>query len=61
MANGGTMSILTHLEKGFVFFDGAMGTELQKKGILAGECTENWNLTHPEIITEIHKSYFLTK
>lgn len=52
------MSILTDIENGFLFFDGGMGTELQKRGILAGECPENWNLTHPEVVTEIHKNYF---
>ncbi|MBQ7789542.1 MAG: homocysteine S-methyltransferase family protein [Clostridia bacterium] len=53
------MDILSRIKEGYVFFDGAMGTELQKYGLLAGECTENWNLTHPETITEIHKKYFL--
>ena len=54
----GKMSILADLEKGFLFFDGGMGTELQKRGILAGECPENWNITHPDVVTEIHKNYF---
>ncbi|MBQ7352835.1 MAG: homocysteine S-methyltransferase family protein [Clostridia bacterium] len=52
------MSILTDLQKGFLFFDGGMGTELQKKGILAGECPENWNISNPKAVTEIHKRYF---
>ncbi len=30
---------------------------LQKRGIPAGVSSEEWNLTHPEIITEIHKEY----
>lgn len=52
------MSVLTDVEKGFVFFDGGMGTQLLDYGILAGECPENWNLTHAEIITKIHQDYF---
>ena len=52
------MSILTDLQNGFLFFDGGMGTELQKRGISAGECPEIWNITNPEIVTEIHKKYF---
>lgn len=52
------MSVLTDIEKGFVFFDGGMGTQLQNHGILAGECPENWNITHAEIITKIHREYF---
>jgi len=41
-----------------LLFDGAMGTLLQAKGLSLGECPEQWNLTKPEIIKEIHKSYF---
>lgn len=52
------MSVLTDIEKGFVFFDGGMGTQLLNHGISAGECPENWNLTHADIITKIHQDYF---
>lgn len=52
------MSVLTDIERGFVFFDGGMGTQLLNYGILAGECPENWNLTHAETITKIHRNYF---
>ncbi len=51
------MSILEKLQKDFVFFDGGMGTLLQEKGLLPGELPEGWNITHPEIITDIHKAY----
>jgi len=34
--------------------DGAMGTELQKKGLDSGEAPEKWNLDHPEKITGTH-------
>lgn len=37
--------------------DGAMGTEMQKMGLKPGETPELWNLTNPEKITAIHKSY----
>lgn len=40
-----------------LFFDGAMGTMLQSKGLPLGELPENWNLTHRDLIKEIHKSY----
>lgn len=53
------MSILSHLNNSFLIFDGGMGTELQKKGILPGECPELWNKSHPNAITEIHRQYFL--
>ena len=52
------MDILSYIKKGFVFFDGGMGTQLQARGMKAGECPEQWNITKPSIITEIHKSYF---
>lgn len=39
------------------FFDGAMGTQLQALGLSTGACPEEWNLSHPEAITEIHKKY----
>jgi 5-methyltetrahydrofolate--homocysteine methyltransferase len=37
--------------------DGAWGTFLQKKGMQPGECPEEWNLTHPEDVFDIAKSY----
>ena len=51
------MSILEKLKKDFVFFDGGMGTLLQERGLKAGELPELWNITHPEIITDIHRAY----
>ena len=41
-----------------IFFDGGMGSLLIKKGMKPGETPETWNIEHPEIICEIHKSYF---
>ena len=52
------MSILEKLKSGFVFFDGGMGTLLQERGLKAGELPEDWNITRPEIITEIHRAYY---
>jgi len=43
--------------KEFIFFDGAMGTMLQKSGLPAGGLPEEYNFTHPEIIREIHGQY----
>ena len=40
------------------FFDGGMGTLLQERGLLPGEAPENWNITHPDQITAIHRAYF---
>lgn len=52
------MKITEFLKDNIIYLDGAMGTLLQKKGLMPGELPENWNLTHPEIIQEIHKSYY---
>lgn len=52
------MDILSYVKKGFVFFDGGMGTQLQARGMKPGESPEQWNITHPSVITEIHRSYF---
>ena len=52
------MLITNYLKNNLIFLDGGMGTLLQKQGLKAGEYPERWNLTHPEIITEIHKAYY---
>ena len=49
---------LKRLREGSLLFDGAMGTELIRRGLSPGECPETWNLKHPEIVKEIHRSYF---
>ncbi|MDD3765821.1 MAG: homocysteine S-methyltransferase family protein [Eubacteriales bacterium] len=41
-----------------LYFDGAMGTMLQKKGVLgAGDLPEDLNLSNPDVIYDIHKAY----
>jgi 5-methyltetrahydrofolate--homocysteine methyltransferase len=37
--------------------DGAMGTELQRAGLQAGQAGELWNLEQPERVEAIHKAY----
>lgn len=51
------MSILNEIGKRIVFFDGGMGTLLQKAGLKAGELPENWNITNPQPVIDIHKAY----
>lgn len=50
-------AILEKIGKEIVFFDGAMGTILQEKGLRPGEAPELWNLRHPEAISGIHAAY----
>jgi len=52
------MTFKEYLKNNIVCLDGGMGTLLQEKGLKPGEQPELWNITHPEIITEIHKNYF---
>lgn len=52
------MDFSSFLKNNIVFLDGSMGTLLQSKGLGFGELPERWNLTHPEVITAIHKAYF---
>lgn len=52
------MNFKEYLKNNIVCLDGGMGTLLQEKGLNPGEYPERWSLSHPEIITEIHKAYF---
>lgn len=51
------MSFKEHLGNRILFFDGAMGSVLQQRGLKTGEIPENWNIDHPEKIIQIHKEY----
>ena len=43
--------------KEYVFLDGGMGTELQKRGLRPGQMPELAALTMPETLTAIHRDY----
>ncbi len=51
------MKFIEHFNNSILFFDGAMGTELQKNGLQKGELPENLNINSPEIVARVHKSY----
>lgn len=51
------MNIQDLLGKKLLFFDGAMGTMLQKNGMKSGEIPETLNLSRPELLTKIHSEY----
>ena len=52
------MKILDYLKDHIVYLDGGTGTLLQKRGLKPGELPERWNVTHPDAIIDIHKSYY---
>ena len=51
------MDVRTYLNDHFLIFDGAMGTMLQKAGMPAGGLPEVYNIKHPDLVQDIHKSY----
>ena len=50
--------LLDKLGKELLFFDGGMGTLLQKEGLKPGELPENWNIEKKDVIQSIHRSYY---
>ena len=52
------MDFRTFLQYNIVRLDGGMGTLLQQQGLTPGERPEEWNITHPNAVTAIHKAYY---
>lgn len=40
-----------------LLLDGAMGTELFKRGLISGGCPEEWNVSHPDRVQDVHCAY----
>lgn len=51
------MELKNSLNGSFIFLDGAMGTMLQREGLMGGELPEVYNITHPDIVMKIHRAY----
>lgn len=51
------MSWQEWVSEGPVLTDGAWGTELQKRGLGLGDCPDSWNLSHPEDVADVARSY----
>ncbi|WP_019229479.1 homocysteine S-methyltransferase family protein [Sedimentibacter sp. B4] len=51
------MNFKEFIDNNLVLFDGAMGTELQKKGLKLGDVPETLNIEQRDMIVEIHKEY----
>ena len=49
--------IKEQLNKRPLLLDGAMGTMLQVYGLKSGECSEEWNISHPQVVQKIHQEY----
>lgn len=48
---------LNYSKDRFIFLDGATGSNLQKKGMKAGDCPEEWILSHREALIELQRDY----
>ncbi len=51
------MNFRDYIRQGFVFLDGATGSNLQEHGMQAGDCPETWILEHPDVFVELQKGY----
>lgn len=51
------MNFREYIRQGFVFLDGATGSNLQEHGMQAGDCPEIWILEHPDVFVELQKGY----
>ena len=51
------MKITEVIKKKRLISDGGFGTMLQAAGMTLGETSEEWNLSHKDIIVDIHKQY----
>ncbi len=45
------------LFRGILVLDGAWGTEMIKRGLVPGECPELWNLSRPDDVLAVARSY----
>ena len=52
------MNFRSFLASNLVRLDGGMGTLLQERGLAPGEAPERFGLSHPEVVTDIHRAYF---
>jgi 5-methyltetrahydrofolate--homocysteine methyltransferase len=52
-----SVSLVEILQSGPVITDGAWGTQLQARGLGVGECPDTWNLSHPDQVFEVARSY----
>ncbi|MCL5268093.1 MAG: homocysteine S-methyltransferase family protein [Bacteroidetes bacterium] len=51
------MPLLDLLSRKPILFDGAMGTELQNRGLAVGSPPDLWNMERPEAVGQVHLDY----
>lgn len=50
-------NFLDEIRNRVLVFDGSKGYMLQQSGLMSGECGEEWNIKHPEIVSAIYRAY----
>ena len=53
----GKYEYFTGIRKENPVCDGGMGSLLQQAGLKPGELPGVWNMTHPEVLVQIHRDY----
>ena len=51
------MNIREAIKARRLYFDGGTGTELIRRGLKPGECSESANFSHPDWIVDLHRAY----
>ena len=50
--------LITRMDAGEMLLgDGAWGTQLQRAGLAFGDCPEEWNASHPDIVRQVARDY----
>jgi 5-methyltetrahydrofolate--homocysteine methyltransferase len=52
------MSLKERIKQDLFLLDGAMGTQLISRGIEVGKCNDYLNVESPDVVFDIHRSYF---
>jgi len=52
------MELRERIKNGVLLLDGAMGTQLIARGIELGRCNDYLNIESPDVVFEVHRSYF---
>ena len=52
------VSLRDRIKQDVFLLDGAMGTQLIARGIEVGKCNDYLNIEQPDIISDVHRSYF---
>ncbi|MFB0553383.1 MAG: homocysteine S-methyltransferase family protein [Phycisphaerae bacterium] len=52
------MNLRERISKDLFLLDGAMGTQLIARGVQVGRCNDYLNVELPDVVSDIHRSYF---